>query len=161
MKKTLVLDSSFRPLAIIGWRRALELSFSDNIQVLDFYLDGKVHTITKAYPIPAVIRTKYAGRHKQSFIPTRSNIFLRDCYQCQYCGIYGSRHTLTLDHLIPKVLGGKNTWENLVTACIPCNQMKGGRLLHETHMKLLRNPFKPKSFFFSVNDPPEEWKPYL
>jgi 5-methylcytosine-specific restriction endonuclease McrA len=64
-------------------------------------------------------------------------------YRCQYCGRQGG--TLTLDHVMPRRLGGRDTWENLVAACRPCNQRKGGRTPEEARMPLRRRPFEPRA----------------
>ena len=71
--------------------------------------------------------------------PSRRNIFLRDDYTCQYCGIKNP-DKLTLDHVKPKWQGGKDTWENLVCACFKCNSKKGGRTPEEANMTLLNQP---------------------
>jgi hypothetical protein len=55
---------------------------------------------------------------------TRFNVFLRDRFSCQYCG---SPQHLTFDHVVPRRLGGRTSWENVLTACAPCNMKKGGR----------------------------------
>ena len=55
---------------------------------------------------------------------TRRNIMIRDRFCCQYCGC---KRNLTIDHVHPQSKGGRNTWENLVTACMACNQKKGSR----------------------------------
>jgi 5-methylcytosine-specific restriction endonuclease McrA len=70
--------------------------------------------------------------------PTRSNILLRDEDTCQYCG--KRTRELTLDHVIPRSLGGQSTWENLVASCRACNGKKGNRLLKDSNMHLLRQP---------------------
>ncbi|MFY0534895.1 HNH endonuclease [Nannocystis pusilla] len=58
---------------------------------------------------------------------SRKNVYLRDNHRCQYCGVQYSDHELTLDHVVPRVDGGKTTWTNVVTACGACNRRKGGR----------------------------------
>lgn len=61
----------------------------------------------------------------------RISLYIRDGLACVYCesGIEdGAR--LTLDHLIPYSHGGKNTADNLVTACLKCNSARGNRDWH-------------------------------
>mgnify|MGYP001170049853 CR=1 FL=1 len=74
---------------------------------------------------------------------TRRNLYARDKNKCQYCGKRFSSSDLTLDHIIPRVQGGENTWTNLVCACLRCNTKKGGRTPRQSHMALIRKPFKP------------------
>lgn len=76
---------------------------------------------------------------------TRRNLYARDRSRCQYCGQRFSAAELTLDHVVPRVQGGCNSWENLVCACLSCNTRKGGRTPREANMKLIRRPFEPKA----------------
>lgn len=93
---------------------------------------------------------------------TRKNILKRDLYKCAYCG--RSDLPLTIDHVIPRARGGEETWENLVTACVSCNNKKGDRTLEEADLKLRIRPYKPHYILFisnSVSKIDENWKPYL
>lgn len=86
----------------------------------------------------------------------------RDSFRCAYCG--RSDVPLTLDHIIPKSQGGKDTWENLITACTYCNNKKGDRTPSEANMKILTKPYKPNHIIFiknSVSKIDESWKPFL
>jgi 5-methylcytosine-specific restriction endonuclease McrA len=67
--------------------------------------------------------------------PTRALVLRRDAHRCQYCGVRGAT---TIDHVMPQSRGGKDTWENLVTACGPCNHGKADRTPEEAGMKLLK-----------------------
>jgi 5-methylcytosine-specific restriction endonuclease McrA len=51
---------------------------------------------------------------------------------------------LSLDHVIPRSMGGQNSWSNIVCACTKCNVKKGGRTPKLAHMKLVRKPVKPR-----------------
>jgi 5-methylcytosine-specific restriction endonuclease McrA len=89
-------------------------------------------------------------------------VLRRDGHQCQYCGI--RKGPLTLDHVIPKMRGGIDSWENLVAACVKCNNKKGSRTPDEANMPLLKKPKRPNFLFFmqyfiGMNE--ESWKPYL
>lgn len=161
MIRTLVLDSSFKPVAIVSGRRGFELSLNERVQVLDHYTDHRIRTVKTSFPIPAVLRVDYYNNRSRKFSPNRQNILLRDNYRCQYCGKQESPRELTLDHVLPRHQLGINSWTNLVTACAPCNLRKGSRTPEQANMPLLRKPTKPKDFFFGVNNPPEEWLPYL
>jgi 5-methylcytosine-specific restriction endonuclease McrA len=92
---------------------------------------------------------------------SRKNVLRRDGQRCQYCG---NRDSLTVDHVYPKSRGGPDTWENLVAACVPCNNRKGNRTPDEANMKLRRRPFRPSHVMFIrdyVGSLEETWKPYL
>jgi 5-methylcytosine-specific restriction endonuclease McrA len=57
-------------------------------------------------------------------------IFQRDHFKCQYCGLNGLERfenwlVLTIDHLHPAARGGSRRMDNLLTACQPCNVLKG------------------------------------
>lgn len=93
---------------------------------------------------------------------TRDNIFKRDGNACQYCGT--TRERMTIDHVFPRSRGGRNTWENLVSACERCNGRKNNRTPDEAKMKLLRRPRRPiwETFIVIERNPiPESWKPFV
>ena len=89
--------------------------------------------------------------YRKSLAFSKKNVFRRDNYTCQYCGWIGSG--LTIDHIIPRSLGGKTSWDNVVVACQACNVRKGNRRLDETDMHLLRK-VKPPPFVVFLNFPP-------
>ncbi|MEW5250058.1 HNH endonuclease [Microbulbifer sp. 2201CG32-9] len=76
---------------------------------------------------------------------TNRALFFRDAHTCLYCGSGFSAVELTRDHVQPVSRGGRDTWENVVTACRRCNQHKGSRLLEEIGMELLALPFCPNA----------------
>ena len=98
-------------------------------------------------------------------IVTRFNLFLRDRFACQYCG---AEKDLTFDHVMPRRLGGRTTWENIITACAPCNMRKGGRTPAQAHMQPLLHPIRPTSWQliqhgkkFPPNYLHETWRDWL
>ena len=89
-------------------------------------------------------------------------LFARDGWRCVYCGTASQR--LTLDHVIPRSRGGDSTWENVVTACAPCNLRKGDRTPEEASLHLARAPRAPAPVLFirlALHRMPEIWAPYL
>jgi 5-methylcytosine-specific restriction endonuclease McrA len=94
---------------------------------------------------------------------SRREVFRRDHYTCQYCGRKDGR--LTLDHVVPRHMGGQHSWTNVVTACEACNARKGGRTLEEAHMQLLHPPREPAAtalyLFGHLLDQYQEWEPFL
>ena len=116
--------------------------------------------------VPRVIQLLYFDRVPRSKVKfTRANIYLRDRYRCQYCGLEGKKSELNIDHLVPRSRGGASTWENVVVACIPCNRRKGSRLPDEAGMKLERKPERPRWHPALATrgeaPPPPQWQPFL
>jgi len=71
---------------------------------------------------------------------------------------------MTLDHVVPRSRGGDSVWENVVTACAPCNLRKGNRLPHEVQMELSAQPRPPAPVLFvrlAAATIPSTWQPYL
>ena len=104
-----------------------------------------VRTPTLEIAVPKIVRLfGYDRVPKREIKLNRRNIYHRDHNRCQYCGMRFNLKELTIDHIVPRVQGGGNTWDNLVCACVHCNTRKGGRTPRQAHMKLVRAPFKPK-----------------
>lgn len=74
---------------------------------------------------------------------SRENVYARDHGRCQYCGLAVARPESTYDHVVPRAHGGLTTWQNVVIACMPCNQRKGGRTPAQAKMVLRAEPVKP------------------
>lgn len=105
---------------------------------------GYIQTPATAFPRPSIIRLGYMIQRPRPCLKlTKQEIFQRDNFTCQYCGHRGGK--LTIDHVVPRHLGGEQTWTNLVTACEACNRKKGGKSAQDAHMRLLRGPFEPPS----------------
>ena len=125
--------------------------------------DDEIRSVSYSMKMPAVIRIyNYINLPRNSIVLTRKNILKRDSLSCQYCGTKSS--PLTVDHITPKVKGGKDSWENLTTACVSCNNKKGNRTLREANLKLLSKPRVPSRITFIqrfVRTPIKEWRPYL
>jgi 5-methylcytosine-specific restriction endonuclease McrA len=162
-KRVLVLNANYEPINICGIRRAFGLIISEKA-ILVSNGRGHLRSVSAQFPIPSVIRLQMmVHRPRPKVHLTRKEIFRRDHYTCQYCG--NKANILTIDHVLPKHLGGKFLWENLVTACSVCNHKKGGRTLAEANMSLLKPPQQPHNnaeYIFSRNNATEEeWIPFL
>lgn len=167
--ETLILSVSYEPLARISWRRAVSLWALDKVEILEAYEEALICSPSMVMQAPAVARFK--GRHRRprrGVKLSRSNLHARDGGRCQYCGEGLTLREATLDHILPRSRGGKNTWENLVIACRPCNQSKADRTPEEAHMRLRQSPHKPRSLqellWFSHrwrSGMPEPWRGYL
>ncbi len=168
MSQALILNASFEPLHIVSWQRAVQLLFQGKVEVVEEY-EHTIRTVRVSIRMPAVLRLlKYVPtKQKQNVIRfSRPNVFLRDHNICQYCGQKFSKTHLTLDHVIPAVQGGPKTWQNIVTACKPCNQRKGGRTPQQAGMHLIRKPRYPTwlpatNLNIGITVTPRSWRIYL
>lgn len=168
--KCLVLDASYMPRSIITTERAFTIFYKGNAEIVDNHYDYDAEEYIKfkvANPElelykPSIIRVKKNMKvdfHKTKL--SRENVFKRDNYTCVYCPC-DDRKKLTIDHVIPKSRGGKDTWENLVTACFDCNQEKDDLSLEE-YGKEIPVPRRPHYLMLlkTITWIPEEWKVYL
>src|SRR5574341_1752760 len=143
--KVLVLNNSFEPLHVCTARRAVILLFTGRAERVEDSL-RIIRSPSIVWVLPAVIRLhRYVKRPVSPAISfNKKNILKRDAYTCQYCGRNGGER-MTIDHIIPRSLGGRTVWENVVSACRACNLKKGNKPLGEAGMRLLRNPVRPAS----------------
>lgn len=160
----LKLDASYRPIEVIDALEALVMCLIGKATPVETY-DRKIKSTTKAFDLPAVIVLKNVVKFRFTTIAcNRQNIIWRDGNQCQYCANYFPDDKLTMDHVMPKSRGGKNTWQNLVAACKKCNQKKGSRTTDESGMHPLKNPVRPKANILRTvrkGQISELWKDYL
>ena len=145
----LALNASFEPLAVLPIRRALRLVIDGKAEVLEEDASRIYHSERHAFSSPSVIRLVRFVHVPRRFRRQVTNTFLfaRDGYRCQYCGKHKThlrgREFLTRDHILPVSKGGDNTWQNVVTACSPCNNRKGNHLPEEVGMHPLHPPHEP------------------
>jgi 5-methylcytosine-specific restriction endonuclease McrA len=140
--EVLILNSDYEPLNVCNMRRAIALIHLGKAEVLHAS-ERPIRTWTGEHPSPSVLKLRHQVRRPLPQLRlSRRSVFARDEYQCQYCGLIG--RDLTIDHVVPKRLGGPATWENLVTCCRRCNSKKGDKPLHQTSMRLLRSPKRPR-----------------
>lgn len=158
----LVLNLNYEPINICNVRRAVILLGKGKAEMLANGR-GEIHSAGSVFTIPSVIRLIYLVKRPFSLRKlSRREVFLRDHYTCQYCGKQSKE--LTLDHVVPRRAGGKHTWENVVSACIPCNRRKAGRTPREAHMKLLQEPRAPRpSPYYVIQSHPvlDDWRPFI
>ncbi|MBM3494476.1 MAG: HNH endonuclease [Armatimonadetes bacterium] len=164
-QEVLVLNSDYEPLNVCHARRALVLVFLGKADVLHAH-DRRLPAVNGTYPSPSVVRLKH---HVKRPLPelklSRRTVFARDNYTCQYCGQVSRE--LTIDHVIPKRHGGPTAWDNLVTACRRCNMKKSDKLLHQTAMRLVKPPARPRYVpyisltKYLVGRRNEVWRDYL
>lgn len=158
----LVLNQDYQPHSVCSVERSMKLLFMEKAEMIHDYPDKSINTVDQEFSYPSVIRLRrYINIPFKRIVLTRRNIMKRDNFNCQYCGIGSS---LTIDHVMPRSRGGKDSWENLVTACTTCNTKKGDRTPDEAKMPLQRKPYRPHYIAFmqvSFGSVHEKWKPYL
>jgi 5-methylcytosine-specific restriction endonuclease McrA len=165
----LVLNADYRPLSyyplsVWCWQDAIKAVFLDRVNIVSNY-DEVVRSPSFEMPLPSVVSLKSYIKPARYPAFTRFNVFLRDKFQCQYCT---ADSDLTFDHVIPRAHGGRTTWDNVVTACAPCNLRKGSKLPRECGMHPARQPDQPTVMELHANGrhfPPnylhESWQDYL
>lgn len=164
--RVLKLDASFHPVEIIPWEKAFYLMFKDRAEVIEWYDESVyVRSTRQNHQVPSVIKVNMVLDRNKNAKFCRENVYIRDDYTCQYCGAFGGEVELTFDHVTPRSKGGQTVWENIVTACGPCNRKKASKTLREAKMELINVPCIPKwsprgALKIKDNDP-ENWKNYL
>ena len=158
----LVLNQNYQPLNVCNVRRAVSLLGRGRAETLE-QSGSYLHSAYALLAEPAVIRLDYLVKrplHRRRL--SRREVFARDHYQCQYCGVH--TRALTLDHVIPRSRGGLHAWSNVVSACDACNHRKAGRTPREAEMKLLRKPREPRPnpyALFHNGSVMDSWRPFL
>ena len=138
----LVLNQNYEPLNVSRVRRVVVLMLRGKAEAVENGR-GVIHTCSSSIPVPSVIRLVYLVKHPRPQKKlTRIEVFRRDKYTCQYCG--KQTRELTLDHVVPRHRGGRHIWENVASACVPCNNRKAGHTPKEAGMTLIRQPFVPR-----------------
>ncbi len=162
-RKVLVLNHNYEPLSVCHVKKAVVLLYLGKAELIEAY-DGRfLHSVSLTIPFPSIVRLSiYVRVPYKKIVLSRKNVLRRDGHRCQYCN--RSDVALTVDHVVPRARGGEDSWENLVCACVRCNNKKGDRSPAEAHMPLIRKPIRPNHVMFLrdfVGDMDERWKPYL
>ena len=140
----LVLNADYRPLSyyplsLWHWQDTVKAVFLQRVNIVSEY-DRIIHSPSFEMRLPSVVSLKTFVRPALYPAFTRFNVFLRDRFMCQYCG---AGDDLTFDHLIPRSRGGLTRWDNVVTACAPCNLKKGGKMPERAGMHPAQKPYRP------------------
>lgn len=146
-RKVLILNADYSAFGICSVYRAFLLVYTHKAETLVESEDEVLRSVNQRFQVPSIIRLhRYINRpYRGGVVLNRQNIFKRDNNCCQYCG---STKDLTLDHVIPRSRGGRTSWDNLITACKPCNSKKGDLTPEEAGMPLMQEPFKPSFVMF-------------
>lgn len=139
--RCLVLNADYQPLSYYPlstwpWQEAIKAVFLERVDVVSEY-EQAIRSPSFSMHAPSVVALRDFVHQDRAPAFTRFNVFLRDGFQCRYCGSK-KLDMLTFDHVVPRAYGGKTTWDNIVAACAPCNLKKGGRTPREASMPLLR-----------------------
>jgi len=146
--QVIVLNSDFSYIGAISWERSIVLLYQGKAETVKespttIYNQDR----TYSFVVPMVIRlVEYVKSLFRNKIPyTKRNIFVRDGYICQYCHKKLDISDCTVDHIVPKVDGGKSSWENCVCSCKKCNNIKGDKTLKQSGMRLKKQPVQPSA----------------
>jgi 5-methylcytosine-specific restriction endonuclease McrA len=175
----LLLNASYEPLAVIPKRRALSLLLRERVDAVTEEMVA-LRGIAETLPIPSVLKLRrYVNVPRRGARWSRQSVLKRDNYTCIYCGVRAGEvrnactepgrsgrslrpNDFTIDHILPKSRGGRNTWTNTATACPACNGRKNNRTPHEAGMPLLWEPKTPRvDYMVASGGVPEAWKFYL
>ncbi len=162
-RNVLMLNQNFEPLSVCSARRAFLLLLQGKAEMIETADGLKLHTVSRSYALPSVVRLwQYKKVPYKRIMLTRKNILMRDSHRCQYCGT--TKGPMTVDHVIPRTMHGKDSWENLVCACVNCNNRKGDRSPERAGITLTRRPVRPTHIHFiqryiGVSD--QRWRRYL
>jgi 5-methylcytosine-specific restriction endonuclease McrA len=155
---TLILNAdaspvSFLPLSVIPWEEAIKYLVSDKATVLEWHENWIVRSEKWSTRVPSVMILKEYQKKKAIVRFSKQNIFLRDEFECQYCGVDVTRKSATLDHVLPVSKGGKTDWKNCTTACSDCNSKKG----NDARIIPLQTPYKPNYYALVEKRKKLEW----
>lgn len=144
-RPVVVFSKNYLPISQIPVKRALILLVTGKAEPLELEGCGDsipVHSPSMVFLVPPLIRLTMNHIERVWRVPavTRREVLRRDKHACQYCG--SPRH-LTLDHVMPRSRGGRDSWDNIVTACESCNSRKGNRTPEEANMPLRTRPKPP------------------
>ena len=152
--RCVVLNATYEPITIVSSKRALILYLEGKAMIVEEHPELVVRSPSQTFPVPTSIVLKHFVKGRMVFrtkaLLTQRNLFIRDQYTCQYCGRnkqqLKSSEFLTRDHVLPRHIGGRDIWENVVTCCNSCNNKKAYHLLEDINMTLLKIPTAPTIF---------------
>jgi 5-methylcytosine-specific restriction endonuclease McrA len=165
-QKTLLLTPWYLPVKILRWQDAVKMRYEGTADVVVEY-DDEIRSPSVTWKVPAVIRLRKMARNDKRAVKfSRVNVYQRDGYRCQYCRHKFAARDLSYDHVVPRSAGGRTCWENIVSACKPCNTRKGNRTCDDAGMFPATRPVAPRSLpvaspIIDRRSAPDEWLPYV
>jgi 5-methylcytosine-specific restriction endonuclease McrA len=165
MERTLLLNPMYEPMTTISWRKAVTLLTLGKVEIIEEYDGRQVRSPSVIIRLPSVVRLLSRFRRLRPRVRySKTNVFARDRWTCQYCGQRRPVGELTVDHVVPRSQGGKTCWENVVTSCMVCNSQKANRTPEQARMSLRARPHRPDWVPMLVlrfgREAPEAWKLY-
>lgn len=166
MTRVLVLTCGFEPHKVVNWEHAIKMIYNDppKVEVIETTAE-LLHP--SGVKMPSVVRLleQIVGQ-KRAVKFSRMNVLSRDNFKCAYCGHKKKARELNYDHVVPRHLGGRTNWDNIVSSCYPCNSKKRNRTPEQAGMKLLVKPHRPSSLplippRFDPKDIPEAWAQWV
>jgi len=160
--RTLVLNAGYEPLAVVSFKRALVLVMNHKATIIAADAEHPVWGSHGVWDRPSVIILRnYVRIPSGRSVPvSRRGVLRRDNHRCGYCG--GAANTI--DHVMPRSRGGKDSWENLVACCLKCNNLKGDRTPSEMNWSLRMTPRPPHGTSWLVRGVERalpDWEEYL
>jgi hypothetical protein len=180
-KKCLVLNKGFQALGIVNASEAIGYLMSgakalnpETYEMLELYAwkqnhhgsAGSKDSIASekfVFKVPDIIVLE-TDVYQPKSVYSRRKVLTRDRYICQYCGEQLTNKTATVDHVNSRKNGGKNSFENVVACCRPCNAKKGHKSLEELKWKLLNKPKCPADDILAQYpeiEYPASWAPFV
>ena len=167
MSQVLLLNADAQPLSLlplstISWQNAIKAYYQGKVSIIKNYDDRDIHSPSMSMPMPSVVMLNRWNKRPSVARFSRRNMYIRDGYRCQYCGQRFESEHLTIDHVIPRCLGGGTSWENCTTACFDCNTKKSNKLI-----KPITQPFHPSwyqinnSRHYKMTVPDESWQEFI
>jgi len=168
----LLNGNTWEPLSVITVPRAINLLLAGKAIVVE-QTNRVLRTVRTQFPVPSVIALKrYINVPRRHASWSRKGVLARDNFTCIYCGVHPgegqrglvlTKKDFTVDHILPKSRGGKDTWTNTACACYSCNHRKGGRTESEAGMKLRWEPKTPRTSYIviTMGRGPDAWKKYI
>lgn len=148
MMEALALNRAGVPVDVLPWRKAVTLWALGRAEIVAVHEGLFVHSPRLTIPLPSVVQCldgPVTPRNFTRVLPfTRRNLYRRDGGRCAYCGQPVTLAGFTIDHVEPRSLGGETSWENTVSACMPCNSRKGNRRPRAGELEPSRRPFAPR-----------------
>jgi len=160
-QRTLILNASFEPLAVVPLRRAVVLVLRERAEVIETS-SGFMRSERAAFEAPSVIRLLSYVRipYKRRVPVSRRTVLQRDNHVCGYCRDVAT----TVDHIVPRAHGGKHDWRNVVAACRKCNSKKADKSVRDVGFTLHTKPIEPEgttALVVVVGTLDAQWSPYL
>ena len=161
MESIVVLNKRWQYHDEVNLKKFLNWMSNEKVEVLVENDNLEFRSSTRAYKMPMVVRLRHYPEKGQGRIIMDETIqysdqavYERDGNQCQYYHVDDkgrkyiytcSRQERTIDHIKPRMFGGKRTFKNCVCCCRTCNTFKGNQTPEEAGMELIRKPFVPKA----------------